>query len=100
MKLEPALAALSSTRRLQILFWLKNPRRHFPPQVYGDLVKDGVCGVFIARKMRISQPTASVHLRILQRAGLVRAKRIKQWTFYRRDEARITNIKKIISATI
>jgi DNA-binding transcriptional ArsR family regulator len=100
MNLEPALAALSSTRRLQILAWLKNPREHFPPQVYGDLVKDGVCGVFIARKMRVSQPTASEHLKILQQTGLLRAKRIKQWTFYRRDEARIRRIKKIISATI
>jgi len=100
MNLEPALGALSSTRRLQILAWLKNPRAHFPPQVYGDLVKDGVCGVFIARKMRVSQPTASEHLKILQQAGLIRAKRIRQWTFYRRDEARIRKIKKTISATI
>ena len=100
MNLELALAALSSTRRLQILSWLKNPRAHFSPQVYGDLVKDGVCGVFVARKMRVSQPTASEHLKILRQAGLVRAKRIKQWTFYRRDEARIRRIKKIISATI
>jgi DNA-binding transcriptional ArsR family regulator len=100
MNLGPALAALSSTRRLRVLAWLKSPREHFPPQVYGDLVKDGVCGVFIARKMRVSQPTASEHLKILQQAGLVRAKRIKQWTFYRRDEARISRIKRIISATI
>jgi len=100
MNLGSVLAALSSTRRLQILGWLKNPRDHFPPQVYGDLVKDGVCSVFIARKLRVSQPTASEHMKILQHAGLVRVKRIKQWTFYRRDEARITIIKKIISATI
>jgi DNA-binding transcriptional ArsR family regulator len=100
MNLEPALAALSSTRRLQILTWLKNPRGHFPAQVYGDLVKDGVCGVFIARKMRVSQPTASEHLKILQQAGLVRAKRIRQWTFYRRNEVQIKKIKKLISATI
>jgi DNA-binding transcriptional ArsR family regulator len=100
MNLELALGALSSARRLQILAWLKNPRKHFPPQVYGDLVKDGVCGVFIARKMRVSQPTASEHLKILQHAGLVRAKRIKQWTFYKRDEARIRKIKKCISSSI
>jgi DNA-binding transcriptional ArsR family regulator len=100
MDLAPVLAALSSTRRLEILGWLKTPREHFPPQVYGDLVKDGVCGVFIARKLRVSQPTASEHMKILQHAGLVRAKRIKQWTFYRRDEARIRKIKKMISATI
>jgi DNA-binding transcriptional ArsR family regulator len=100
MNLEKALAALSSARRLQILAWLKSPREHFPPQVYGDLVKDGVCGVFIARKMRVSQPTASEHMKILQHAGLVRAKRIRQWTFYKRDEARIRKIKKSISSSI
>lgn len=100
MNLERALQALASARRIQILDWLKNPRKHFPPQVYGDLVRDGVCGVFIARKMRVSQPTASEHLKILQQAGLVRAKRIKQWTFYKRDEARIRHIKKSISTKI
>jgi ArsR family transcriptional regulator len=68
---------------------LKDPTRHFPPQVDGDLEKDGVCGLLIARKLRVSQPTASEHLRILSHAGLVRGKRIKKWTFYRRDEARI-----------
>ena len=41
--------ALASDKRLQILFWLKQPREHFPPQVDGDLVRDGVCGVFIAQ---------------------------------------------------
>jgi DNA-binding transcriptional ArsR family regulator len=100
MNLERALAALSNSRRMQILDWLKSPREHFPPQIYGDLVRDGVCGVFIAKKLRVSQPTASEHLKILQQAGLVRAKRIKQWTFYRRDEAHIARIKKAISQKI
>jgi DNA-binding transcriptional ArsR family regulator len=96
MNLELALRALSNDRRLQILDWLRNPTQHFPPQVDGDLVDDGVCGLLIARKLRISQPTASEHLKILQQAGLVRGKRIKQWTFYKRDEARIRKIKKLI----
>jgi DNA-binding transcriptional ArsR family regulator len=86
--------ALASEKRLQILDWLKQPRAHFPPQVDGDLVKDGVCGLFIAQKLGVSQPTASEHLRILTQAGLLRAKRIKQWTFYRRDEKRIAAVKR------
>jgi len=86
--------ALASERRLQILAWLKAPRAHFPPQVDGDLVRDGVCGLFIARKLGVSQPTASQHLRILSQAGLVRARRIKQWTFYKRDEKRIGELKR------
>ena len=88
------LKALANDRRLEILNWLKDPRAHFPPQVDGDLVKDGVCGVFIAQKLNVSPPTASEHLRILTHAGLLRAKRIKQWTFYQRDEKRIADVKR------
>ncbi len=90
--------ALGNERRLQILTWLKTPRAHFPPQVDGDLVRDGVCGVLIAAKLGVSQPTASEHLKILSHAGLVRSKRIKQWTFYRRDEQRIAAVKRAFRA--
>jgi DNA-binding transcriptional ArsR family regulator len=100
MNVASVLRALSNDRRLQILGWLRNPTRHFPPQVDGDLVEDGVCGLLIARKLRVSQPTASEHLKILLQAGLVRGKRIKQWTFYKRDEARIRKIKKLILAKV
>jgi DNA-binding transcriptional ArsR family regulator len=86
--------ALANGRRLQILGWLKRPRAHFPPQVDGDLVRDGVCGVLIARKLGVSAPTASEHLQVLTRAGLLRPKRIKQWTFYKRDEKRIAAAKR------
>ncbi len=93
---EFTLRALANERRLQILEWLKNPARHFPRQVDGDLVRDGVCGVLIARKLGVSQPTASEHLKVLSQAGLIRGKRIKQWTFYQRDEAGIKQFKKLI----
>jgi DNA-binding transcriptional ArsR family regulator len=96
MNLKIALRALSNDRRLRILGWLRSPVKHFPPQVDGDLVDDGVCGLLIARKLKVSQPTASEHLKILVQAGLVRGKRIKQWTFYKRDEASIGKIKKMI----
>ena len=51
MEIADLLRALANERRLQILDWLKDPRAHFPPQVHGDLVDDGVCGVFIADKL-------------------------------------------------
>ena len=86
--------ALANERRLAIMNWLKDPQAHFPPQVAGDLVKDGVCGLYIAAKLGISQPTASEHLRILTHAGLIRGKRIKKWTFYKRDERRISELKR------
>jgi ArsR family transcriptional regulator len=88
------IKALANDSRLEIMRWLKEPRSHFPPQVEGDLVKDGVCGLFIAQKLGIGQPTASEHLRVLVHAGLIRARRIKQWTFYKRDEARIARVKR------
>jgi ArsR family transcriptional regulator len=93
MPITDALKALGNDRRLQILDWLKDPRAHFRPQVDGDLVDDGVCGVLIAEKLGVSQPTLSEHMRILVQAGLVTPKRIKQWTFYRRDEAAIAALK-------
>ena len=61
---------------------------------------DGVCAVWIAEKLGVSQPTLSEHMKVLSQAGLVRAKRIKQWTFYRRDEARIAEIKQAIAAEV
>src|SRR5579863_5427682 len=93
-----AIQALANERRLQILEWLKNPKAHFRPQVDGDLVADGVCAALIAEKLGISQPTLSEHMRVLSRCGLVRSKKIKQWTFYKRNEARIREIKRAIAA--
>jgi DNA-binding transcriptional ArsR family regulator len=92
--------ALANERRLRILAWLKAPRAHFPPQVYGDLERDGVCGVYIAQKLGVTQPTASEHLRVLKQAGLIRAKRIRQWTFYRRDEKRIAEVKRALRGAL
>ena len=100
MNMELALRALASSKRLQILQWLKAPTRHFPRQRDGDLVRDGVCGVLIASKLRVTPPTASEHLRILSQAGLIRGKRLKKWTFYRRDEAGIRKVKALIAGKI
>jgi ArsR family transcriptional regulator len=100
MSIEQSLRALANDRRLQILEWLRNPRAHFPAQVDGDLVKDGVCGLNIAKKLGVSQPTASEHLRILVQAGFLEGRRIKQWTFYRRDETTIRKIKKTMARAI
>ena len=91
-----AIQAIDNDRRLKILEWLKHPKTHFRPQVDGDLVKDGVCAALLAEKLDISQPTLSEHMRVLCQAGLVVSKRIKQWTFYKRDEARIRAIKRSI----
>ena len=92
--------ALANENRLRILNWLQHPTKHFPPQKDGDLVNDGVCGLLIARKLKVSHPTASEHLKILSHAGLLRGKRIKQWTFYKRNEAQISALKQSLFDSI
>ena len=92
------LQALANDRRLQILEWLKDPESHFRPQIDGHLVKDGVCAALIAEKLSVTQPTLSEHMRVLCSAGLVQSKRIKQWTFYKRNETEIRRIKRALSA--
>ena len=100
MPITDALKALGNDRRLQILDWLKDPRAHFRPQVDGDLVDDGVCGVLIAEKLGVSQPTLSEHMRVLVQAELVIPKRIKQWTFYRRNEPAIAALKTAFASEV
>jgi DNA-binding transcriptional ArsR family regulator len=100
MNTERALRAIANRRRVQILNWLRSPTRHFPAQVDGDLISDGVCGVLIAQKLGVSQPTVSEHLKILSQAGLIRGKRIKQWIFSRRDERSIRDLKARILAKL
>src|SRR4051812_21457389 len=94
MQTVDVLRALASPRRLQILEWLRDPVANFPPQRDGDLVKDGVCVIFIADKLGVAQPTATTHLQALARAGLVAPKRIGQWTFYKRNEPAIRAFKR------
>jgi DNA-binding transcriptional ArsR family regulator len=100
MKIAIALRALANERRLQILEWLREPRKHFRAQVDGDLVEDGVCGLLIAEKLGVSAPTVSEHMRVLTAAKLVRVKRIKQWTMYRRNEAAIVAVKRAIEEKV
>jgi ArsR family transcriptional regulator len=90
------LKALANEKRLSILEWLRDPTAHFPPQRDGDLVRDGVCSLYIAEKLGVSQPTCGEHLKVLTRAGLIRGKKIKQWVFYQRDEQRITQARRVL----
>jgi DNA-binding transcriptional ArsR family regulator len=96
MKDAELFRALGNDRRLQILAWLKEPTVHFPPQRDGDLIEDGVCGQLIAEKLGINASTLSEHMRVLQGCGLVTAKRIKQWTFYRRNVERLKALSLIV----
>ncbi|MDQ0579207.1 ArsR family transcriptional regulator [Streptomyces rishiriensis] len=81
-----------SERRLDILEWLKEPARHFPPQRHGDLVEDGVTADVVAAKLGVCRQAAGTHLALLAGVGLLRAKRIRRRTYYRRDEMRIAEV--------
>ncbi len=46
----------------------------------------GLCARDIEAKIKLSQPTVSHHMKILERAGLITSQRRGQWMWYRRDE--------------
>ena len=83
---EKRLKALANGHRLQILALLRTPTKNFRPQVDGDLEEDGVCALLIEEKLGLAQPTTAQHLKALVDAGFITPKRIKKWTFYKRDE--------------
>jgi ArsR family transcriptional regulator len=97
---ERQIKAIANPQRRQVLEWLRDPVGSFPPQIDGDLVADGVCAVRIEEKLGLAQPTTAQHLRVLVDAGLLVPKRIKQWTFYRRDEAGIASLRQSIADLI
>lgn len=84
--------ALSSDVRLQILEWLKQPEQHFPPTHAPNGWAEGVCVTHIQQKAGLSPSTASTHLSVLQRAGLVETSRVGAWTYYRRNEQVIAEL--------
>lgn len=83
MDIDLIIKALANPVRRDILARLKEPEKHFSDQEYPLDV--GVCaGQF--ERCGLSQSTMSTHLATLQRAGLVTARRIGQWVFYKRNE--------------
>lgn len=95
-----AFKALSNPVRLQILQGLKDPAASFPPQDEGDINVDGVCVSSIQEGIGLSQSSTSSYLNLLQRAGLVTAKRRGQWTYYKRDEAGIRQLADLIGTRL
>lgn len=98
--LDRQLKAIASRHRLLILDWLKSPAQHFRPQIDGDLIDDGVCALLIGEKLGLAQPTTAQHLRLLVDAGFLIPKRIKKWTFYKRNEVQIATFKSIMAEQI
>lgn len=87
------LKALANDKRLKILYWLKDPKKHFISQ-HCEVEKDGVCVGLIEEKIGLSQSTVSQYLMILQQAGLITTERRGQWTFCKRNEKAIKELAK------
>lgn len=94
--------ALANDSRLQVLYWLKDPKAHFTNKncdlnkPLHDMDDVGVCVGLIQQKLGLSQSTVSQYLSILQDAGLIKATRIGQWTYYQRNEKAITAFTKAL----
>jgi DNA-binding transcriptional ArsR family regulator len=78
--LNRALHAIANPARRRILQALKE-------RGASSIGKDeGLCGSDIERRVHLSQPTISHHMSVLKTAGLVEAKKLGQWMWYRRNE--------------
>ncbi|MFI7119023.1 ArsR/SmtB family transcription factor [Amycolatopsis sp. NPDC049868] len=95
------LKALANPIRLQVLGWLREPDRHFPPEkAIADQNEVGVCVSHLQAKLGLAQSTVSAYMALLQRAGLVESTRVGKWTHYRRDERRITQLVDLLGRSI
>ena len=92
--------ALANETRLNILKWLKDPGKYFPPQEIhipeGESFANSVCVGSICDQAGVSQSTISNYLDILQRAKLLESKRCGKWTYYRRNEETIQKLAEFI----
>jgi ArsR family transcriptional regulator len=52
----------------------------------------GLCACDIQERVRLTQPTISHHMAILTRAGLVEARKERQWMWYRRNEVALKDL--------
>ena len=87
MDIDAIHKALANPVRRQILQWLKEPEQYFQEQDHP--LHLGVCAGLIDHRLNLSQSTVSAHLASLQKAGLISATKVGQWSFFSRNEATI-----------
>jgi ArsR family transcriptional regulator, arsenate/arsenite/antimonite-responsive transcriptional repressor len=78
--LTPFLHAIADPARRRILVALKEKG--------GCSIgkETGLCACDVEERVKLSQPTVSHHMRILEKAGLVEVKKQGHWRWYRRNE--------------
>ena len=76
-ELEAFFAALGDATRLRML------------RIIAD---EELCSCEVMAALRLTQPTTSHHLGILERAGLLSSRRSGKWVFYRIANAKVRNL--------
>ena len=78
---------LANIPRVQILEWLKEPEKHFPPHKTLKHFDDGVCVTYIQEKAGLSQSTISTYLKNMEKCGLLIMTRHGKWSYFKRNDA-------------
>jgi len=60
----------------------------------------GLCASDIELRISLSQPTISHHMAILKKAGLVEAKKLGQWMWYRRNETALREFSRTLRESL
>ena len=60
----------------------------------------GLCASDIELRVKLSQPTISHHMAVLERAGLVEARKVGQWRWYKRNENRLKEFARTLKDTL
>jgi DNA-binding transcriptional ArsR family regulator len=92
--LDRALQAVADPTRRHILRVLKE-------RGGCSIGKDiGLCASDIEERIHLTQPTISHHMSILKKAGLVDAKKLGQWMWYRRNESALRKLTQTLRRTL
>ncbi|MBN3756160.1 helix-turn-helix transcriptional regulator [Paraburkholderia sp. Tr-20389] len=84
---DAVIKALAHPFRRNVLEWLADPERYFSEPEYAAF--RSVSAGMLHTRSGLSQSTVSGHLSQLERAGLINAKKVGQWTFFSRNETAI-----------
>ena len=60
----------------------------------------GLCASDIELRVKLSQPTISHHMAVLERAGLVEARKVGQWRWYKRNEHTLKEFARTLKDTL
>ncbi|MGH9498468.1 MAG: ArsR/SmtB family transcription factor [Terriglobales bacterium] len=88
---QAVLHAISDPTRRRILQVLK---KEAPGK------QSGLCASDIEAKIRLSQPTISHHMTVLQKAGLVDVRKDGLWRWYRRNETALNGFARKLRRTL